>query len=108
MSLFERRDNTIVIPLTNPDGSYLGADTITDADYAIFDAQGCRMVFRATLSGGSISVVASGADKVLQIDIPASYCIGGQVPNELKILKDGKWLGVTLSSGKLNFIKTRF
>lgn len=108
MSLFERRDNTVTFNLTNPDGSYLNPFDISDADYAIFDAQCSRIIFRASLSGGSMQIVSSGADNVLQVDIPSQYCIGGQVPNELKILKDGKWLGVTLSSGKLNFIKTRF
>lgn len=108
MSLFERRDNTITFNLTNPDGSYLSPFDISDADYAIFGNQCGGIMFRASLSGGGIQIVSSGADNVLQVDIPSQYCIGGQVPNELKILKGGKWLGATLSSGKLNFIKTRF
>lgn len=108
MSLFEKRDNTIVIPLSNADGSYLDANLITDAQYAIFSKCYSCTLFEASLSGGGVAIVLSGADRVLQIDIPASNEISGQVPQELKILKDGKWLGVTLSSNKINFIQTRF
>ena len=108
MSLFEARDNTIVLPLSNQDGSYLDPALITDAEYAIFSKCYSTKVFEASLSGGGITIVSLGADDVLQIDIPYTVNICGQVPNELKILKDGKWLGVTLSSGKINFIQTRF
>lgn len=108
MSLFEARDNTIVLPLSNHDGSYLDPALITDAKYAIFSSCYSKTLFEASLSGGSIAIVALGADDVLQVDIPDTVSICGQVPNELKILKGGKWLGVTLSFGKLNFIKTRF
>jgi hypothetical protein len=52
--------------------------------------------------------VQSGVDDVLQVEIPDTVDIQGQAPNELKILKDGKWLGVTLSQSKINFIQTRF
>lgn len=108
MSLFESRDNTIVLPLSNQDGSYLDASTVTDAEYAVFSKCYGQILFQVSLSGGGITVVTLGADKVLQIDIPSAVQICGQVPNELKILKDGKWRGVTLSSGKINFIQTRF
>lgn len=108
MSLFEARDNTIVLPLSNQDGSYLDPALITDAKYAIFSSCYSQTLFEASLSGGSMTIVALGADDVLQVDIPDTVNICGQVPHELKILKDGKWLGVTLSSGKINFIKTRF
>lgn len=108
MSLYESRDNTIVLPLSNQDGSYLDPLTVTDAEYAIFSKCYSHKLFEASLSGGSITVVALGSDNVLQIEIPASVQICGQVPNELKILKDGKWRGVTLSSGKITFIQTRF
>lgn len=108
MSLFESRDNTIVLPLSNQDGSYLDPATITDAEYAIFSKCYSQTLFKASLSGGGITIVSLGADDVLQVDIPSTVQICGQVPNELKILKDGKWRGVTLSSGKINFIQTRF
>lgn len=108
MSLFEARDNTIALPLSNQDGSYLDPALITDAKYAIFSNCYSHTLFEASLSGGGITIVSLGADDVLQVDIPSTASICGQVPNELKILKDGKWLGVTLSSGKITFIKTRF
>lgn len=108
MSLFQNRDNTIILPLSNPDGSYLDPADITDAVYSIFSKCYTCKLFEASLSGGSITIVQSGADDVLQVDIPMTVDIQGQVPNELKILKDGKWLGVTLSQSKINFIQTRF
>jgi len=108
MSLFQRRDNTILLPLSASDGTYINPAAITDAVYSIFSKCYSYSLFEASLSTGGITIVQSGVDDVLQVEIPDTVDIQGQVPNELKILKDGKWLGVTLSQGKINFIQTRF
>jgi hypothetical protein len=108
MSLFQKRDNTILLPLSASDGTYIDPAAITDAVYSIFSKCYTCKLFEASLSAGSITIVQSGVDDVLQVEIPGTVDIQGQVPNELKILKDGKWLGVTLSQSKINFIQTRF
>lgn len=108
MSLFEARDNTIVLPLSTQDGSYLDPADIDDAEYAIFSNCYSKKLFEASLSAGTITIVTLGEDDVLQIEIPSTVNICGQVPNELKVSVGGKWRGVTLSSGKITFIKTRF
>lgn len=108
MSFFEARDNTLVLPLSNQDGSYLDPLDIDDAQYAIFSSCYGSVLFEASLSGGTITIVTLGADRVLQIEIPASVNICGQVPHELKIIDGGKERGSILSSSKISFIKTRF
>jgi hypothetical protein len=108
MSLFEARDNTIVLPLSTQSGEYLNPADIDDAEYAIFSSCYSKKLFEASLSGTTMTIVSIGADDALQVEIPSTVNICGQVPNELKVLVDGKWRGVTLSSGKITFIKTRF
>lgn len=108
MSLFQSRDNTIILPLSTQSGEYLDPADITDAIYSIFSKCHTCKLFEASLSGGTITIVSAGADDVLQVEIPASVDIQGQVPQELAIIQDGKLRGVTLSQSKLNFIQTRF
>jgi hypothetical protein len=108
MSLFQKLDNTIGIPLKLNDGQYLDPASVEDAVFCIYSKCGKCKLFEASLSAGGITIVTDGINDLFQIEISSSYNIAGQVKSEMKLLLNGKWRGSTLSPSTLGFIPTEF
>lgn len=106
---YQYRYQTINLPVNNDDGTPLDASTITAAEYAIFDCQNVKRVDKTIANGGLTVAVLDGVNILtceLTPDETKHLC--GQVQHELKIATTGTdYIGVVLSSPRINFIKTR-
>lgn len=106
---YQYRYQTINLPVNNEDGTPLDAADLTAAEYAIFDCNNVKRVDKTIANGGLTVAVLDGVNILtceLTPDETKHLC--GQVQHEMKIATTGTdYLGVVLSSPRINFIKTR-
>lgn len=106
---YQNRFETINLPVSDESGVSIDASTIAAAEYAIFDCQNVKRVEKTIANGGLFVAVLDGVN-ILACNLTADETehLCGQVPHELKIALTGtEFRGVTLSSPRINFTKTR-
>jgi hypothetical protein len=106
---YQYRYQVINLPVNDASGNPLDASTLTAAEYAIFDCNNVKKVDKTIANGGLTVAVLDGVN-ILTCELTAEDTkhLCGQVSQEFKVATTGEeFLGVVLSSPKINFIKTR-
>ncbi len=106
---YQFRYQTINLPVNDASGNPIDAADLTAAEYAIFDCDNVKRIDKTIANGGLTVAVLDGVN-ILTCELTAEETkhLCGQVSQEFKVATTGdEFLGVVLSSPKINFIKTR-
>lgn len=106
---YQNRVEPMYFPVFGEDGIQVDAATISAAEYAIFDCQNIKRVEK-TIANGGLTVTLMDGFNVLFCTLTADETeyLCGQVQHEMKIALTGSdYRGVTLSTPRINFTKTR-